>query len=76
MVLPKPLHPVVDVNGPFVVTNGDITALNDSELLRAHVAAGGPLTIARREQAAGARRADAGRRDVPGGLAARHGEDA
>jgi hypothetical protein len=75
MVLPKPLHPVVD--GPFVVMSDDIlTALDDSELLHAHVAAGGPLTIATREQAAGARRAAAGREDVPGGAAGGYGMDA
>jgi hypothetical protein len=76
MGLPKPLHPVVDVDGPFVVTNDILTALDDSELLRAHVTAGGPLTMATREQAAGARRAAAGRGDLLGGPAARHGEDA
>jgi NDP-sugar pyrophosphorylase family protein len=45
------LRTIGEVDGPIVVTNGDIlTTLDYAELFRAHVAAGGALTIATREQ--------------------------
>lgn len=45
------LRTIGDIDGPLIVTNGDIlTTLDYGELLRAHVASGAALTIAMREQ--------------------------